>query len=252
MAPTSKVYTGFLKSPIETDLSDSIWPLSPLQYLAGAWDQAKCILRLLNLLYLHQFQSRHPQHQQQLHLSSPHASISNLYTNLPPSSPPPASPGPEIELENSLDIPENNADSIFDAICNGQLIEWMAGSIWDTYTYQQYNDDQIECTPIGYEGEGYIWLQSKSCKIHLTAMQKLNNRACDACFSLLNSKSLHQFMECAIKDVIPHTPWKFLNARQLKNLLIVLRKKANSLKLESLSANRCISRLQKKLNDYLC
>jgi hypothetical protein len=116
--------------------------------------------------------------------------------------------------------------------CTGQLVKWEAGSIWDTYAYPQHDDDAIGWMPIGYEGGNYIRLQSKSCDIFLHSDIELNRRTCNSCFKLLNSRQLVDFMERSKKDTVPHAPWKYLNARQLKNMVIASRKKANLMKLK--------------------
>jgi hypothetical protein len=160
---------------------------------------------------------------------SPHTSVT--YLRLPPSSPP-----SELELEgSSSEIDSNlgltddeycdNLETIPDDVCTGQLVEWLAGSVWDTYAYQQHNGNVIGWTPIGYEDGNWIRLQSKYCSIFLQSPDELNRRSCEECFNLLNSKALLEFMDCAGKDTIPHMPWKYLNTRQLKNMLLASRKK---------------------------
>jgi len=61
---------------------------------------------------------------------------------LPPSSPPPLSPASGWESfyddESNEQFEETSSDK-----CQGQLIEWVAGSVWDTYAYQQHDNDSI-------------------------------------------------------------------------------------------------------------
>ncbi|EDR04579.1 uncharacterized protein LACBIDRAFT_330513 [Laccaria bicolor S238N-H82] len=146
--------------------------------------------------------------------------------------------------------PEKLEDSFPDNVCTGQIIEWKAGSVWDTYAFQQHDGNDIGWAPIGYEGPGWIRLQSNSCNIFLTTKIEMNRRACAKCFSLLNSKALRKFMDRAEKDIMPHTPWKYLNARQLKNMLTMSRKRANALHIKLSLCAQQVGRLQKKLNDY--
>ncbi|KIM35830.1 hypothetical protein M413DRAFT_36514, partial [Hebeloma cylindrosporum] len=141
-------------------------------------------------------------------------------------------------------------DSLPMNACTGQLIKWETGSVWDTYAYPHHDDNAIGWTPIGYEGPNYIRLQSKGCAIFLESQTELNRRSCNDCFGLLNSRQLMDFIERSKKDMVPHAPWKYLNARQLKNMVITARKKSNTLKLKALNASRKNGRLQKKLSDY--
>lgn len=57
-------------------------------------------------------------------------------------------------------------------------------------------------------------------------------------------------MDRTEKDIIPHAPWKYLNARQLKNMLIISRKRADALQLKLSMSTHQVGCLQKKLNDY--
>lgn len=156
-------------------------------------------------------------------------------STLPPSSPPPYLHSPESETESDIEAMGETFDDDgsfpMDA-CTGQLIKWDAGSIWDTYAYTHHDDEKIGWMPIGYEGGNYIRLQAKSCRVFLDSDIELNRRTCDRCFSLLNSKQLIDFMDRSKKITVPNTPWKYLNARQLKNMVIESRRKASIMKLK--------------------
>ena len=144
---------------------------------------------------------------------------------LPPSSPPSDISSSEIDSDSGIADDDYNLETIPDDVCTGQLVEWLAGSVWDTYAYQQHDDSVIAWTPIGYEDGNWIRLQSKSCNIFLHSPDELNRRSCSECFNLLNSKALLEFMDRAGKDTVAHMPWKYLNTRQLKNMLLASRKK---------------------------
>jgi hypothetical protein len=131
--------------------------------------------------------------------------------------------------------------------CTGQLIKWEAGSIWDSYAYPHHDDDKIGWMPIGYEGGNYIRLQSKSCHVFLHTDVELNRRTCDSCFDLLNSKQLVDFMDRSNKLTVPNSPWKYLNARQLKNMVIESRRKASIMKLKVISFKPKFKFTEKKL-----
>lgn len=149
---------------------------------------------------------------------------------LPPSSPPTewessGSESPETRIDDNLEtIPDN--------VCTGQLIQWLAGSVWDTYAYQLHDDNVIGWMPIGYEDGNWIRLQSKFCSIFLQSPDELNCRSCSECFDLLNSKALLEFMDRAGKDTVAHMPWMYLNTKQLKNMLLASRKKLKLMQLK--------------------
>lgn len=153
---------------------------------------------------------------------------------LPPSSPPPESPNSENDLDDLIQGLGDTVDgaSLPENLCQGQVVVWTAGSLWDTYAYQQHDDNRISWTPIGYEGPQSIRLRSKKCGGLLASTVELNCKACSSCFALLNSPQLLKFMERSKKDIIPHTPWKYLNSFQLKNMIVIANKKANAMKLK--------------------
>lgn len=158
---------------------------------------------------------------------------------LPPSSPPPLSPASGWGSEKSFND-EESKDQFQERSsdrCKGQLIEWVAGSVWDTYAYQQHDNDSIRWTPVGYEGTSHILLQSKSCTVLLKSAAELTQGSCRHCHKLLNSKSLLKFMHQASQDTIPHTPWKYLSTWQLRNMLLISRKQENTMKLNVSCSN---------------
>jgi hypothetical protein len=132
-----------------------------------------------------------------------------------------------------------------DNICTGQLVEWTPGSVWETYAIQSHENGSIGWNPVGFEDSNWVRLQSKLCQIYLQTEAEVNCRSCDSCFSLLNSKKLQDFLERAKKDTVPHTPWKFLNARQLKNMVVLARKTATEYKFQV----RSLCRIQKKIGN---
>jgi hypothetical protein len=138
----------------------------------------------------------------------------------------------ESEIEDFEEEEDDEDDSLPRNACTGQLIKWESGSVWETYAYPHHDDDAIGWTPIGYEGGNYIRLQSKGCKVFLESPVEYNQRSCDNCFGLLNSRQLMDFIERSKKDIVPHAPWKYLNSRQLKNMVVASRKRAAGFKLK--------------------
>jgi hypothetical protein len=130
---------------------------------------------------------------------------------LPPSSPPAYFQHPQSDESEIEEFEEDGGeDSLPRNACTGQLIKWESGSVWETYAYPQHDDDAIGWTPIGYEGGNYIRLQSKRCKVFLESPVEYNQRSCDNCIGLLNSRQLKDFIERSKKDIVPHAPWNTL------------------------------------------
>ena len=116
--------------------------------------------------------------------------------------------------------------------CKGQLVTWIAGSIWDNYAYGQHDDDRIPFTPIRTAGPDQIALQSKRCKKLLDTDEEKETKTCSKCRALLNSASLRNIMERASGQALPRTNWRFLTLKQLKLMLSTSRKQNKLLGLQ--------------------
>lgn len=122
-------------------------------------------------------------------------------------------------LEEQEEVDENGFLKVSDG-CTGAPLKWVAGPVWDTYTYGEHVEDFLGFKPVAFDDDGWIRLRSDACKIFLYDDHELNSRICSTCRSLLKSRKLLNFMKRAkMPDQPAHTPWKYLNARQLQRLL---------------------------------
>jgi hypothetical protein len=131
----------------------------------------------------------------------------------------------EQEEEEDIDAEETNP-------CRGQKIEWVPGSVWETYAYAQHDSPFIGWTPIGFIGSKYIKIRSTSCRRALQTFQEIQDNTCSQCSNLRNSEELTTFMTRAAEGAVPRTPWIYLTARQIKAMLIKVRKKLRRMQLE--------------------
>ncbi|KAF8902266.1 hypothetical protein CPB84DRAFT_1846433 [Gymnopilus junonius] len=154
------------------------------------------------------------------------------------------------DFDTELEDPENAEEQ--KGRCQGQPVQWIAGSLWETYAWQQHDSEDITWKPIGFsEDSKWITLRSKLCRIFLEMPVNLESLICDACNALLSSKQLRRFMSHATTDnAIPGTPYVYRNFRQLKMALITYEKKNNAMKLQIMNYKRKISQFEKRLNDY--
>ena len=143
------------------------------------------------------------------------------------------------EEEEDIDAEENNP-------CRGQKIEWVPGSIWETYAYAQHDSPFIGWTPIGFVGSKFIKIRSTSCLQALRSSQEIRDSTCRQCSNLLNSNELKTFMMRATEGAAPRTPWIYLTARQLKAMLVEVRKKLRRAQLE---VHICIEYIQNVISD---
>lgn len=135
--------------------------------------------------------------------------------------------------EEPVQIPhaENSEDA-----CRGQRIEWIAGSIWETYAYQQHGDPNISLpwTLHSIErGAKWVRLQARDCVFTLKTDEEKQLGSCKKCQRLANSKRVQKFMaQASVPDRDVKTKHSLLNAKQLRRLAKRLTKQVNSLKLE--------------------
>ena len=133
-----------------------------------------------------------------------------------------------------IDHDENGYATISEEVCTGMQIKWVAGSVWDTYAYQQHeNGHGLDWTPAGFDGDNWIRLRSNECSLILEGEQELNVRSCANCQALIQSVKLRNFMERAKKETLPpHTPWEYLSVLQLRQVVIEARKQVKKYQLQ--------------------
>ena len=135
--------------------------------------------------------------------------------NLPSPSPSESMPASESHPASHHDA----SDQVNELICLGQSVQWEPGAVWDSYAFHQHLDgDTIPWDPIRFHGPNRIVLRSKNCKKRLSdaAGDDIKARACHQCRYIPNSTKFKRFMERNNQDELPqHTPWKYMNWRQL-------------------------------------
>jgi len=162
--------------------------------------------------------------------------------SLPPSSPPPPtppiSPAKSILSEHEIslsghDTVENlvlRTVKVEDGYCAGQWLKWEAGSVFGTYPYQQHTNNGLPWTPIGFK-ENWILLRALACTEILESGRENDRLTCDACYDLLNSQRLLRVVNRATEGAAPRTPWQYLSAIQLQQLLVIERERNRKLTL---------------------
>lgn len=134
--------------------------------------------------------------------------------------------------EEDEDLDENGFLKVPNG-CTGAAVHWVAGSVWDSYAYQQHADDNLGFKPVAFEDGNWIRFKADNCRIFLQNSLEENSRVCANCQALLHSKNLRKFMARAKQDSLPaHTPWKYLTPRQLRELLVSARKQIDRLLLQ--------------------
>ncbi|KAF8150234.1 hypothetical protein B0H34DRAFT_667193 [Crassisporium funariophilum] len=133
--------------------------------------------------------------------------------------------------------------------CTGQLIQWLPGSVWDSYAYHRHTDDSLPWTLISVEDPDWIRIRARRCNFLLHTELEQNRRACVPCQKLANSAEFKQFMSNASKDLKQFTPIRYLNQRQLRQMYLSTHKKFNDLKLKSLNSARRIKSLRKRVTE---
>ena len=159
--------------------------------------------------------------------------------SLPPSSPPtPISSTKSILSEHETPFYGHSTAGnlvlhtvkVEDGYCAGQWLKWEAGSVFGTYPYQQHTNDGLPWTPIGFK-ENWILLRALARAEILESERERDRCTCDACYGLLNSQPLSRVVNRATEGAAPRTPWHYLGAVQLQQLLVISREKNRKLTL---------------------
>ena len=137
-----------------------------------------------------------------------------------------SSDGDDLDERGYLKVPEYDA-------CVGLAVQWIAGSLWDSYAYQEHEDDNLGWKPIAFDENNWIRLRADDCTTILAGEKELNSWVCSNCTALIHSKKLRRFMERAKgNEALAHTPWKYLTMCQLRTLLLSVKKQNEKYRLK--------------------
>ena len=134
------------------------------------------------------------------------------------------------DSESMYPTPNIDSDPL---ACTGVLVEWTAGSVWDTYPYHQHGIRKHLWEPIGFEGnDSWLRLRSKDCCIVLLH-EEMNRLCCRKCAAIPSSSEFRKFVGRAT-NTAEHTPYFYLTQRQLHSLLVKVTTKYRELSLKVL------------------
>lgn len=112
----------------------------------------------------------------------------------------------DLHLDNPHSSSDSDSDECDENECTGVLVEWMAGSVWDTYPYHQHGTQNLAWYPMGFtDNDKWLHLCAKSCKVILTRDDELNRRCCSECAKVPHSAAFITFRQRAV-DASEHTP----------------------------------------------
>ncbi|KAH9922494.1 uncharacterized protein B0H18DRAFT_1212572 [Fomitopsis serialis] len=129
--------------------------------------------------------------------------------------------------------------------CKGVLIQWKAGSVWDTYPYHQHALREYPWEPVSIENGEWFRLRAKDCARSTIS----KDGCCTACQMIPASERYRKFLDRAI-SASDYTPWEYLNYRQIVALCKKIVSENRLLRLKSRNADRNLSRLRGKINDH--
>ncbi|KAF8155394.1 hypothetical protein B0H34DRAFT_849557 [Crassisporium funariophilum] len=123
--------------------------------------------------------------------------------------------------------PDNLSETGRQIPCPGQPVEWLPGSIWETYPYYQHNMRAVGWRPIAFNHEeNEIVIRSDNC---LGFILDTDEPPCKECWSIVFSNQFQEFLLRA-KEAKQHTPWELLTAQQMCSLLKKMANTINSLR----------------------
>jgi len=153
--------------------------------------------------------------------------------NIPPLS---LDPLPQPLDESSVENTVGEPSGLYS--CKGTWIQWLPGSIWDTYAYAQHELSHVtwQLAQID-EDSGKICLKAKTCCKLLESDQERVDGTCNSCSSIITSSAFLKFVNRASEETLPDKmPSAYFNHKQLRNKVISMKKKMKVLTVE-VSAN---------------
>ncbi|KAH6884031.1 hypothetical protein BKA70DRAFT_1074403, partial [Coprinopsis sp. MPI-PUGE-AT-0042] len=137
--------------------------------------------------------------------------------------------------------------------CRGQPVQWLAGSVWQSYSYAQHDNPDMTWKPIGFEGDHKIIVRSKKCTgVGAETLSSESERAierCSECQSVLYSKALRNCLQRAVESN-PNTPWKYLNHEQMSMLIVNERRAKRALQAELAKTRRKLVLSEARTEDW--
>jgi hypothetical protein len=95
--------------------------------------------------------------------------------------------------------------------CPGLIIEWSAGSQWDTYPYQVHANCSLGWEPIAFsKATNTITICADTC----CGTSPESDTPCQHCGDLPSTTKFQNFVTCAV-DISEYAHWEYLNLRQL-------------------------------------
>lgn len=95
--------------------------------------------------------------------------------------------------------------------CPGVLVEWEAGSVWETYPYHRHAGSQLPWEPVTFENDRWLRIRSIECDGFIQGQMQAS---CLTCSAVPTSAQFRAVMDRAISAGI-HTPWMVLTFKQL-------------------------------------
>jgi hypothetical protein len=140
---------------------------------------------------------------------------------------------PELLQHSSLQIAaETNPYGLYS--CKGTWIQWLPGSIWDTYAYAQHELSHVtwQLAQID-EDKNNICLKAKACqKLLKTDTERLEG-TCSVCSAIISSSAFLKFVNHASEELLPdNMPSAYFNHIQLHNKVINMKKRIKFLTVE--------------------
>ena len=95
------------------------------------------------------------------------------------------------------------------------VVEWVPGSVWDTYPYQLHATRSLAWQPVAFSMDtNSITIYANSC----IGESIQDGAACKSCMPLPSSAQFQDFVDKAT-NISDFANWEYLNAKQLQAAL---------------------------------
>lgn len=139
--------------------------------------------------------------------------------NIPPLSLDNAEPPPQLSGESFQDsLGESNVENTVGQpsglySCKGTWVQWLPGSVWDTYAYSQHELSHVtwKLAQINDDNNS-ICLKAKSCQKLLESDKERLGGTCSVCSAILTSSAFLKFINRASEESLPENmPLAYFN-----------------------------------------
>ena len=113
--------------------------------------------------------------------------------------------------------------------CEGVLVHWAPGSVWDTYPFHRHEAHTLGWELVGIRNDSWLQFRAVNCPRYIL---RRGDVRCSACDAIPRSKDYLKFVNRANGEAPETTPYSYLTYKQLRAVTVKLSTRVRRLELK--------------------